>query len=162
MTPTHSGALQVVRESLAFVRSAIEDLPQEALEWKPLPTANSTTVLVAHAVSATRFFLRAGSGNVGSMAEYRSTERAAAFRATGVAKADLLSILHAFEAEAETILAEGTEAHLSSAVELPVTDGMPVPTRNGAGTLFAAVGHLREHVGHLQVMHDLWLAEHPA
>jgi hypothetical protein len=37
-----------------------------------------------------------------------------------------------------------------------------VPDRNGAGTLMAAIGHLREHVGHCQLMHDLWLAQNRA
>ena len=162
MTPTHAGALQIVRESLHFLRSAVDDMPQEALDWKPLPTANSMTVLVAHCLTATRFFLNAGSGKVGSMVEYRRGERAAAFRAAGLPKAELLAMIDAFSSEAETILGNGTEAGLALSVELPTNDGMPVPTRNGAGTLFAAIGHLREHVGHVQLMHDLWLAEHPA
>ena len=161
MTPTHAGALQVTRESLAFLRTAIDDLPQAALEWKPLPEANSLTVLVSHAISATRFFLRAGSGYVGSITEYRSGERADAFAAIGVSKEDLLDLIDRFVDEATAILGEGTDEHLTGDVEMP-TDNLPVPTRNGAGTLMAAIGHLREHVGHIQLMHDLWLAEYPA
>lgn len=150
--------LQIVRESLSFLRSATDDLPQEALDWKPLPAANSATVLVVHSITATRFFLNAGSGSPGSIAEYRANERAAAFRAREIAKGNLLAMIDAFGAEAETILAAGTEAQLSSTIEMPTNDGLPVPTRSGAGTLFAAIGHLREHVGHVQLMHDLWLA----
>ncbi|MGE0598400.1 MAG: DinB family protein [Dehalococcoidia bacterium] len=161
MTPTHSGVLQITRESLAMIRSAINDLPEEALDWKPLPSANSAAVLVAHAVTATRFFLRAGSGNVGSLIEYRATERAEAFRTAGISKARLLEMLSDFSAEAESIVAEGTEEHLNAPVSMPSNDNLTVPDRNGAGTLFAAIGHLREHVGHLQLMHDLWRAEHP-
>lgn len=159
MTPTHSGALQIVRESLAFLRGSVEDLPQDALDWKPLPTANSATVLVVHSITATRFFLNAGSGKPGSITDYRANERAAAFQSKGIAKTELLAMLDAFGGEAETILAAGTEAHLSATVEMTSNDGLPVPTRNGAGTLFAAIGHLREHVGHVQLMHDLWLAK---
>jgi hypothetical protein len=162
MTPTHAGALQVTRESLAAIRSSLNDMPPEALDWKPLPQANSITVLVAHCVSATRFFLRAGSGHIGSMVEYRATDRVEAFRASGIGKTELLAMLNDFGTEAEAILGEGTEDDLTSTVELPVNDNLPVPTRNGAGTLFAAIGHLREHVGHVQLMHDLWLADHPA
>ena len=158
MTPTHAGALQIVRESLAFLRASVEDLPQDALDWKPLPTANSATVLVVHSITATRFFLNAGCGTVGSIADYRANERAAAFRARGVEKAELLAMIAAFGSEAESIVSAGTEAHLSATIEMPTNDGMPVPTRSGAGTLFAATGHLREHVGHVQLMHDLWLA----
>lgn len=159
MTPTHSGALQIVRESFAFLRASIDDLPQEALDWKPLPSANSATVLVVHSITATRFFLNAGSGKPGSITEYRANERAAAFRSQGLGKAELLAMIDTFGGEAESILAAGTEQQLSSAIEMPTTDNLPVPTRNGAGTLFAAIGHLREHVGHVQLMHDLWLAK---
>ncbi|MBE0611007.1 MAG: DUF664 domain-containing protein [Dehalococcoidia bacterium] len=162
MTPTHEGALQITRESLRFLRSSIEDLPEEAMDWKPLPGASSLAVLVVHSVTATRFFLRAGSGEVGSLAEYRSGDRADAFRAAGIGKPELLGMIAAFGREADGIVAKGTEEHLAARVELTAADDMPVPVRNGAGTLFAAIAHLREHVGHVQLMHDLWLAEHPA
>ena len=158
MTPTHEGALQIVRESFAFLRSSIDDLPQEALDWKPLQSANSATVLVMHCLTATRFFLRAGSGKVGSISEYRSGERAEAFRAGNMPKDRLLLLINVFESEAAEILQDGRDAHLAATVSMPTNDGLPVPDRNGAGTLMAAVGHLREHVGHVQLMHDLWLA----
>ena len=158
MTPTHEGALQIVRESFAFLRSAVEDMPEDALEWKPLPNANSVAVLVMHSITATRFFLKAGSGAAGSITEYRATERADAFRTAGVTKQQLLERIEAFLPEAESIVAAGTEAHIAATVEMPTTDNLPVPTRNGAGSLMAAIGHLREHVGHVQLMHDLYLA----
>jgi hypothetical protein len=162
MTSTHSGVLQVTRESLAMIAAAVKDLPEEALDWKPLPSANSAAVLAAHAVTATRFFLRSGSGKPSSIVEYRATERAEAFRTSGVSKDAILEMLKAFSAEAETILRAGTLEHLDATVSMPSNDNLTVPDRNGAGTLFAAIGHLREHLGHLQLMHDLWLAEHPS
>lgn len=162
MTPTHAGALQITRESLSFLKSAIEDVPQAALEWKPLPAANTLSVLVVHSLTASRFFLRAGCGQVGSMVEYRAGERAAAFRTQGVERTELLRTIDDFSVEAAELLLTGTEANLSATINLPTNDGLPVPIRNGAGTLMAAIGHLREHVGHVQLMHDLWLAEHPA
>ena len=159
MTPTHAGALQITRESLGFLRSSIEDVPDAALDWKPLPTANSMAVLVVHAITSTRFFLGAGSGKASSMTDYRANARAEAFRTAGVSKRQLLDMIDAFAAEAETIVAAGTEADVSGTVSLPTNDNLPVPDRNGAGTLMAAIAHLREHVGHLQLMHDLWLAQ---
>jgi hypothetical protein len=162
MTPTHQGALQVTRESLHFLRSSIEDLPDEAMDWKPLPDSSSLAVLVVHSITATRFFLRAGSGAVGSLAAYRAGERAEAFRTAGIGSRGLLEMIAVFRDEAAAIVARGTNEHLSAPVEFIAADDMPVPVRNGAGTLFAAIAHLREHVGHVQLMHDLWLAEHPA
>jgi uncharacterized damage-inducible protein DinB len=161
MTPTHEGALQVTRESLHFLSSSIAELPEEAMDWKPLPGGSSFAVLVVHCVTATRFFLQAGSGEAGSLAEYRAGERADAFRTAGIGKRELLGLIAAFGQEAEALVAKGTEEHLAARVELTAADSMPVPVRNGAGTLFAAIAHLREHVGHVQLMHDLWLAEHP-
>jgi len=161
MTPTHAGALQITRESLASFRASVNDLPQEALDWKPLPSANSAAVLVLHAITATRFFLRAGSGDARSLIEYRNNERADAFRTAGVAKTELIQMLREFGDEAETILAAGTEAHLGATVSMPSDGTFSVPDRNGAGTLFGAIAHLREHLGHIQLMHDLWLTEHP-
>ena len=158
MTPTHAGALQITRESLQFLEQAVADLPQEALDWKPLESANSVTVLVVHAVTATRFFLRAGSGFEVSLTDYRANERRAAFQAAGIQKDDLLKMIRDFSTEAEQIVSEGTEEHVLARIELTANDNLPVPVRNGAGTLMAAIGHLREHVGHVQLMHDLWLA----
>lgn len=161
MTPTHEGALQITRESLHFLRSAIQDLPEAAMDWRPLPVASSVAVLAVHCVTATRFFLRAGSGNAGSLADYRAGERAEAFRTSGAGKQEILRAIAAFGDEAAEIVARGTDEHLSARVELVAADDLPVPVRTGAGTLFAAIAHLREHVGHVQLMHDLWLAEHP-
>lgn len=158
MTPTHAGALQVVRESLVFLEQSIVDLPQEALDWKPLESANSATVLVVHAVTSARFFLRAGSGFEVSFAGYRSNERRAAFQSAGVAKDELLKLIRDFSAEAEEILSHGSAADVEGPVDMGSSENLPIPARNGAGTLMAAIGHLREHVGHLQLMHDIWLA----
>lgn len=157
MTVTHAGTLTVVRESFAMLAAAIEGLPDEALAWIPAPNTNSITVLTAHGVSATRFFLRCGSGEVGSMAGYRATERAEAFAARGTTAKALLTLIQDFVAEAETILRGGTEAHLGARVEWADVENPP-PARTGAGSLFAAIGHLREHVGQAQLMRDLWLA----
>jgi len=140
------------------MRSSISDLPQEALDWRPLPDASSIAVLAIHGITATRFFLRAGSGFEVSLADYRKSQRAPAFETKDVEKSVLLAALTDFEAEAEKILSNGTDAHLAADIVLTANDGLPVPVRNGAGTLFAALGHLREHVGHAQMLHDLWLA----
>jgi hypothetical protein len=157
MTPTHAAALAIVRESLAMFRDALQGLPDEALLWKPAPSANSLAVLAVHSVSATRFFLKCGCGQVGSIAEYRRTERAAAFGTSIASSGDLLSSLQALSDDAELTLSAGVERHLIEPVSWPDADP-PVPTRTGAGSLFAAVGHLREHVGQAQLTRDLWLA----
>jgi hypothetical protein len=92
--------------------------------------------------------------------EYGAGDRAEAFRTAGVSKAALLELIDGFEDEVTGILSAGTGAHLGATVEFIANDNLPVPPRNGAGTLFAAIGHPPEHVGHVKLMHDLWLSEH--
>lgn len=138
-------------------RDALQGLPDDALLWKPAASANSLAVLAVHTVTATRFFLKCGCGQVGSIAEYRRTERAEAFQTSSATVAGLLAAFDALAREAETILAAGDERHLLLTVSWPDADP-PVPSRTGAGSLFAAVGHLREHVGQAQLTRDLWLA----
>jgi uncharacterized damage-inducible protein DinB len=157
MTPTHAGTLAIVRESIAMFRDAIQGLSDEALLWKPGPQANSIAVLAVHSVTATRFFLKCGCGEVGSIAEYRRGERAAAFGTNEATGSELIATLQALSEDAEFILSAGTERQLTEAVTWPDAEP-PVPTRTGAGSLVAAVGHLREHVGQAQLTRDLWLA----
>ena len=139
-----------------MLREAIEGLPPEALTWVPFEGTNSLAVLVRHGISATRFFLNAGSGSVGSISDYRAGERAEAFKASSATVEGLVAEMAAFEAEAENILAAGTDAHLVAAVAWPDAKP-PIPSRTGAGALVHAVGHLREHVGQAQILRELWL-----
>lgn len=157
MTPTHAGTLAIVRESLAMFREGLQGLPDDALVWKPAASANSLAVLAVHSVTATRFFLKCGCGQIGSIAEYRRTERAEAFQTSGATVAGLSAAFEGLSGEAEAILGGGQESHLLLTVSWPDADP-PVPARSGAASLFAAVGHLREHVGQAQLTRDLWLA----
>ncbi len=139
-----------------MLNDAMNDLSDEALGWAPFPGTNSIAVLVVHSIGATRFFLKAGSGDIGSLMTYRQTERADAFKTAGATVAGLREQMAALEAEAERIVAGGTEAHLLVPVAWP--DAVPpIPARTGAGSPVHAVGHLREHVGHAQIVRELWL-----
>ncbi len=156
MTPTHRAFLTVTQESLELFRSAIEGLPDAAADWLPAPGTNSLAVLVAHSVTSTRFWLRNGSGEPGSIARYREADRTPSFRVHGTNVAALVGQLDAFRAEAETILAAGTEEHLLQVVALQAEDPAE-PPRSGVECLARAVAHLREHVGQAELMRDLWL-----
>ena len=78
-TVTHAGCLAIIRESFGMLREALAGLPDEALTWTPYVGTNSLAVLVMHSVTATRFFLLAGSGQPGDIMEYRSGDRVEAF-----------------------------------------------------------------------------------
>lgn len=139
-----------------MIVEALDGLPDEAAEFTPAPNTNSIAVLVAHCVTSTRFWLAAGSGAVSSIARYREADRAPAFQTHGKSIAALRELAGSLPGEAEFILARGREADLTEMVAWPDAPGEA--PRSGAVCLVHAVGHLREHVGQVQLMRDLWLA----
>ena len=157
MTPTHAATLIVLRESLTMLRDAVAGLPDEAADWRPVPGTNSVAVLLTHALTSSRFFLGNGSGRPGSIVHYRAEERARAFEASGLAIGELVRAIDAFIPEAEEILANGDAASLAGVLDWRA-ESPGEPTRTGVECLFRAVAHLREHVGQVQLMRDLWLA----
>jgi hypothetical protein len=155
MTPSHEAAAVVLEESLAFLREAVRDLPDTALDWRPYAGGNTVGILVRHALTSTRFFVAAGCGAPGSFEAYRQTERAAAFETKGVSQADLIGDIDAVSHWIANQLRDGTEPNLVARMSFP---GSPADGQSGAAMLFRAIAHLREHVGHVQVFRDLWQA----
>ena len=160
MLSTYSAALTVTSQSLDMLRDAIDGLPPEALAWTPAPNTNSMAVLVRHSLSALPFFFACSAGKVGSIKEYRATDRADAFKVLGGTSEELKTLIAGAIPKLELLVANGTQANLDAMVEWPTED--PTLKRTGAEMLINIVGHLREHVGHSQLMRDIWLAQHPA
>lgn len=157
MTPTYAAALQVATESLAMLRAALDELPDEAAGWTPAPAANSLAVLVTHSVTSARYWLGAGAGKTGSMRSYQQNERSASFSVHGARIEDLVALVGRFQPEIVAILSEGTAASL----EADVSFDTGATARSGVECLFHGLAHLREHAGQAQLMRDLWLAAHP-
>lgn len=156
MTPTHHAAINITRDSFAMFAEALEGLPDEALSWRPdARDTNSIAVLATHCVTAMRFWLPLGAGDVGSIAEYRLRDRAPSFEVGGASATDLKASFDRVLVELEASMANGTEAHLTARIEWAEDPSIKM---TGAEALFRAVGHLREHVGQAQLMRDLWLA----
>ena len=160
MLSTYSAALNVTQQSLEMLSAAIDGLPPEALAWTPAPNTNSMAVLVRHSLSALPFFFACSTGNLGSIAEYRRTDRAEAFKVLGGTSEELKTLIAGAMPQLQRLLEDGTQASLDAIVEWPAED--PTFRRTGLEALINIVGHLREHVGHTQLMRDIWLAEHPA
>lgn len=140
-------------------RQALRGLPDEAMAWVPATGMNPLSVLVAHTCSSLRFFMGCAAGQVTSLQAYRSGPRAASFADTGWDLARALRELDGLEEELAALLAAAPTAALGSTIAWPED---PSLSMTGAEALFRSVGHLREHVGHAQVMRDLWLAANPA
>ncbi len=156
MTPTHQAALNVTRDSLAMLRDTLSGLPDEAMDWSPAPgVMNPLGVLIAHSLTASKFLLAAGCGKAGSLVEYRASERTPAFATAGLTAAQLAERIDAALPPLRALLESGTQGHLEAWVDFPED---PSFAKSGAQCLVHATAHLREHVGHAQALHDLWLA----
>jgi len=159
MDTTYAAAQLITDVSLAMLRDAIAGLPDEAVQWKPLPEASSMNVLVVHSITSARFFLGCGAGKKTSRRHYLEADRVAAFESRGATTAQLLQAIDEAAVEFRHLLGHAPATALAEVIAWP--EEYPDERFTGAECLFRAIGHLREHVGHAQLMHDLWLAAHP-
>ena len=151
MTPAHQAALNIARDSFDMLRESVAQLPDEALSWSPAEGMNPLSVLVVHSLVATRYLVGLGCGDIRDFQAYRANERAAAFETTGKTVQVLLAEIETAFGEIERLCGDGTESDL-------VRESTTLVTATGLQFLIHAIGHLREHVGHAQALHDLWLA----
>ena len=154
MHATYRAALTVFEQSIDMMRDAVKDMPDAALDWTPASGMSSVAVLVMHSVTATRAFAGVGAGVAKSQKEYREEDRAEAFRTRSQSTPALVAALDALRGELPVRFEAAPEGMLERETEW-VDDTARRFT--GAECLFRAVGHLREHVGHVQVMRDLWM-----
>jgi hypothetical protein len=158
MHPTYQAALIAARTAFADLSAAVADLPDESLDWAPVAGTNSVNVLVRHSITATRFLASGGAGLGPDRQAYMAGDRAEAFKVLGATSAGLIAEIDAFLPELETILGAGNDAALAVVAPWAFADGI---TPTGAHLVIHTIGHLREHVGQVQLMRDLWLAAHP-
>ena len=156
MHPFYQAALDAACLALTDLDATLADLPDGALDWAPAPGTNAITVLVRHSLSATPFLFATAAGRNPDRDAYRKGDRAEAFAAQGGASALLRRDVQAAEATLMEILSVGDDAALKAVAPWGFDDGRS-PT--GARFLVHAVGHLREHVGQVQLMRDLWNAK---
>ena len=154
MHPTYQAALSVFDQSISMMRDAVRDLPDAALDWTPASGMSSPAVLAMHSVTATRAFAAVAAGDSKSQQQYRAEDRAEAFRTRGTTTAALVAELERIPQELAQRFEGAPEGQLERETEWVDDAGRRL---TGAECLFRAVGHLREHVGHVQLMRDLWM-----
>ncbi|MCA9923188.1 MAG: DinB family protein [Anaerolineales bacterium] len=134
------------------IKKSYAGLPDEALDWAPGPEMNSFNVLITHTAGAERYWIgdmvgRDDSGRV------RSTE----FETTGLHAADLDQRLDEVLAHSEGVVAQ------LALTDLAVRHMSPRHNHEftAAWCLLHALEHTAVHLGHLQVMRQFWLQQHP-
>lgn len=156
MHPTYEAAVLILRDLLAKLRSAVNELPDEAMDWRATPNANSVAILVIHTVRATRFLLASAAGARLSREEYQTNERLPSFEVREIEKAHLLAEIDTIDRELETLVAGGNDATLTARFEWVAASGR---TMTGAECLLHVTAHLSEHAAQAGMTRDLWLTQ---
>lgn len=130
------------------LETAVSDLPPTALDWVPGPDMNSLNVLVTHTCGAERYW-------IGDMAGQDSSDRVRAteFESSGLTEKDLTELLHKTLAHNEGVLTRLDVKDLGKVIESEAHAGR---TYSIAWCLLHALEHTAQHVGHVQMLRQLW------
>ena len=137
--------LQNLQELHDDVIDALKDLPLAALEWSPATDMNSIDVLVVHTVGAQRFLIGEAVGGDPS-----NRDREAEFKVHGLdAQALTMRLNQSFE-YIRSVLERLTFEDVSSLRDFRGRE------RSGVWILDHALKHTAIHLGHVQLMRQVW------
>jgi len=129
------------------VSSAIDGLPREALDWSPGEDIPSVCVLITHLTGAERFWIGDVAGGVPS-----NRDREAEFNTKGLEVFDLRNQLEEVQIFEKELLAKISLIDLESICISPRT-GRRFTV---AWALLHALEHTAIHLGHIQIIRQLW------
>lgn len=133
------------------VLALVQDLPAEALNWRPVEgsddhATNSLAVLAAHVAGAEHFWI---AEVIGGFPPTR--DRAGEFALQVADISELTYRLEKTSAETQAVLEALTEADLSSTRE---REGRQISVR---WALLHVIEHSALHLGHMQITYQLWM-----
>ena len=138
---------QMISELLERMDGAFSDLSEEALDWTPDPAVNSITVLVVHTTAALRYWI----GNMlGDESGVR--DRGEEFKAKGYSKVQLHELIWAAEETVHKVL----EGCTMKTLEQKHYSVIHKDYFTGTFSLAHALEHTALHLGHLEIMRELW------
>jgi len=144
-------ARNLVLQSLKELRASIDGLPAEALNWRPTPETNSLSVLVAHALGATRLWLRMAMG-----LPLPERDRASEFRAAYGDPAELVRFVDEMSQDCAAALHSTDSVNWSAMRDTAGRGGNAPPQVPAAFAVIHATEHLRGHVDQVSLMRELW------
>ena len=135
------------------VKSLLEGLPQEALDWRPIEgegelATNSLTAMVVHLVGSETYWMKEVIGGKKIV-----RDRDAEFVTKGLNVSELQARLGATGQLSVEILPGLTEKHLEEGRKWR---DRPVSVR---WCILHAIEHYALHLGHMQLTRQLWLAK---
>ncbi|GAB4455523.1 MAG: hypothetical protein Fur0044_49770 [Anaerolineae bacterium] len=147
MLPLFEAYLTCLERLHADLRSVLEGVPQEGLDWVPPgPEMNSLAVLAAHITGSERYWVGEIAGG-----DPAHRDRSAEFRTEKVDGTALLAGLEASLAHSRATLAQLTLADLET--RRPAVDRDEVTV---AWALFHSLQHIATHLGQMQMTRQMW------
>jgi uncharacterized damage-inducible protein DinB len=152
--PMVAAARNMLESCVAGMRPAIEGASADALNWRPAgEETNSIGILAVHAMTSSRTWL-----NVAVGAPEPERDRDAEFRTQVEDPAELLATFDRLAGECRDALATEDDIDWGAARTPNRRPGSAPETITAGWTLLHALEHLREHVAHLQLTRQLWVA----
>jgi uncharacterized damage-inducible protein DinB len=145
MQPFFEDYLLNLKELHNDILSALKDLPPAALDWSPAADVNSINVLVIHTTGAQRFLIGEA---VGGDPAHR--DREAEFKVHGMGAEVLVQRLDDSFEYVRTVLDRLTVEDLAVRRVFRGSD------RSVAWILDHALKHTATHMGHIQLMRQMW------
>jgi len=149
--PTDDGVpstvLVLFRQVHQQLRDQLHGLDDDALNWVPMPGANSIATIIMHLVGSEAETLRCVAGIPSER------DRAAEFLGPGLTRADVFRLLE----EADKLIVE-LEPRIDTGrliAEFTLPTCPPEEVRTGLTWLIGTYGHSREHVGQVQITTQL-------
>jgi hypothetical protein len=150
--PVISAARRFIAGGFATLRSVVEAVPAEALNWRPAgEETNSIAVLVMHAAYSTRMLLAMALG-----LPMPPRDRPAEFAIQAEGCESLLLLVDDLSAECLAVL-DGARPIDWAALRQRQRDNGEVVQVSAAEALFHAVEHLRGHADEASLTRHLWL-----
>jgi uncharacterized damage-inducible protein DinB len=144
--------LKILDQLHTDFKSALHNLPQEALDWTPGRETNSLAVLAVHTAGSLRYWV----GDV-IAADPSNRDRSAEFQSQKLDAPFLESRLDASLVYARAVLSKLTLADLNSMRNSPRHDNQ----LSCAWALLHALEHTAQHTAHAQLTRQLWDQRNP-
>ncbi len=145
MVPELASYLERIEDLRSQVGRLIADLPAEALNWRPLATANSLAVLAVHIAGAEHFWIGEVVGGLPA-----TRDRDAEFAIQAKTAEELVRQLDDTATETHQLLAILPPAELDGERQ---ARGRTIPVR---WCLLHVIDHTALHLGHMQLTYQLW------
>ena len=147
------GYLTTLNELQDQIKSLLEGLPQEALDWRPIQgegelATNSLAAVITHLAGSETYFMKEIIGR-----QPIQRDREAEFVTRGVNVSALKTQLEAAAKSAEEVLSPMTEGQLEEGRKFR---DRQVTVR---WSILHVIEHTAQHVGHMQLTRQLWLAK---